>query len=266
MKLGFIGCGKMATALAKGVLKAGVTTPELVTVSDVVPAAAEQLASATGARVVVKNADVAAASDVLILAVKPADALTALQAIGTAGDGKLLISIVAGLTVSSLESVGAGLRIIRAMPNTPALIMQGATGLARGSKATDADIALASQIFSSVGVAVTVKEALLDAVTGLSGSGPAYVYTIVEALADGGVLMGLSRELALQLAAQTVAGSAQMVLQSSTHPAALRDQVTSPGGTTIAGVEALEKGGLRAALISAVRAATERAQELGRAK
>jgi pyrroline-5-carboxylate reductase len=158
------------------------------------------------------------------------------------------------------------LRVIRVMPNTPALVLAGASAFTTGTQATEEDADVAQKIFGSVGVAVRVKEALLDAVTGLSGSGPAYVYTIIEALADGGVLMGLPRDLALQLAAKTVAGAAEMVLQSGQHPAALRDQVTSPGGTTIAGIEALESRGLRSALLAAVRAATERSAALGAAK
>jgi pyrroline-5-carboxylate reductase len=282
MKLGFIGCGKMATALVQGVIKSGLAKSEDLTVSDAVPAVMENLAKATGVKKAGSNVEVAAASDVIVLAVKPADAITALQSMGTGamestmrwawkGDdkegNKLLLSIVAGLPLEKLEAAaGPRFRVIRAMPNTPALILRGATGYARGSRATDGDAEVAAQIFGSVGVAVAVKESLLDAVTGLSGSGPAYVYTIIEALADGGVLMGLPRDLALQLAAQTLAGSADLVLQSGQHPGVLRDQVTSPGGTTIAGLEALEQGGLRAALLSAVRAATERARELGSAK
>ena len=282
MKLGFIGCGKMATALVQGVIKSGLAKPEDLTVSDAVPAAMENLAKTTGVKAVGSNVEVAAVSDAIVLAVKPGDAILALQSMGTGamestmrwawkgGDqegNKLLLSIVAGLPLEKLEAAaGPRFRVVRAMPNTPALILRGATGYARGSRATDADAEIAAQIFGSVGVAVAVKESLLDAVTGLSGSGPAYVYTIIEALADGGVLMGLPRDLALQLAAQTLAGSAELVLQSGQHPGVLRDQVTSPGGTTIAGLEALEQGGLRAALLSAVRAATERARELGSAK
>ena len=217
-----------------------------------------------------------------VLAVKPGDALAAIQGVTTqqaessmrwarqgasGGGGKLLLSIVAGLSIASLEkAAGENLRIIRVMPNTPALVLSGASAFALGTQATEADAEIAQKIFGVVGVAVRVKEALLDTVTGLSGSGPAYVYTFIEALADGGVLMGLPRELALQLAAKTVAGAAEMVMQSGLHPAVLRDQVTSPGGTTIAGLEALETGGLRAALIAAVRAATERATALGATK
>jgi len=279
MKLGFIGCGKMATALVKGVLKSGLCQPGDIAVSDVHPAAAAKLAKDAGVNAVAGNPEVVNASEVIVLAVKPADAADAIRRLtvqhtesgmrwavqGAGGkSGKLLISIVAGMSISSLEKAGGEkFRIIRVMPNTPALVLAGASGFATGTRATEDDAENAQRIFGSVGVAVRLKEELLDAVTGLSGSGPAYVYTIIEALADGGVLMGLPRDLALQLAASTVAGSAAMVLQSGEHPSALRDQVASPGGTTIAGIEALEKGGLRAALIAAVRAATARARELG---
>lgn len=282
MKLGFVGCGKMAAALIKGVLKSGLCQPKDITASDVHVATAEKLAKATGISVVPGNAEVVAASEVILLAVKPADAIGVIESLNTQQtastmrwaspggqdrDAKLLISIVAGLSIGSIEKAAGGrLRIVRVMPNTPALVLAGASAFATGSQATEADAEVAEKIFGSVGIAVRVKEELLDAVTGLSGSGPAYVYTVVEALADAGVLMGLPRPLALQLAAKTVAGSAAMVLESGEHPAALRDQVASPGGTTIAGIEALEKAGLRAALISAVRAATERSRQLGRDK
>jgi pyrroline-5-carboxylate reductase len=284
MKLGFIGSGKMATALVKGVVKSGVCSPSDIIVSDAIPAAAEKLAATAGVRLAGSNAEVLHFADAIVLAVKPQDALAALSELPSNGQaeagpsmkwawkgddsegrGKLLLSIVAGLTLPKLEEAGGSrFRVIRAMPNTPALVLQGASGFSLGSGASEKDAEIARKVFGSVGVAVQVKESLLDAVTGLSGSGPAYVYMIIEALADGGVLMGLPRELALQLAAQTVAGSATMVMQTGTHPAALRDQVASPGGTTIAGIEALEINGLRAALISAVRAATERARELGK--
>jgi pyrroline-5-carboxylate reductase len=282
MKLGFIGCGKMATALVQGVLKAGVCASSDIILSDAIPAAAEKLAKATGAASAASNAEVLVAADVLVLAVKPSDAIAAVKSLpagqmestmrwawksGAPGESKLLLSIVAGLPIAAIEAAGGErLRIIRAMPNTPALILEGASGFALGKGATADDAEIARKVFGSVGIAVQVKEELLDAVTGLSGSGPAYVYTVVEALADGGVLMGLPRDLALQLAAQTVTGAARMVLQAGEHPAALRDQVASPGGTTIAGIEALEKNGLRAALIAAVRAATERSRELGTGK
>jgi pyrroline-5-carboxylate reductase len=265
MKFGFIGSGKMASALVRGVTQSGTISKELIIVTDVVPAAAQKLATEAGVTALETNAEVAAAAETLIVCVKPQDALGALQ--GIDAKGKLLISIVAGLPIAALqEAASAGARIIRVMPNTPALVNQGATAYALGPGATNNDAAIAETIFGAVGKIVRVKEALIDVVTGLSGSGPAYIYLVIEALADGAVLMGLPRDLALQLAAQTVLGAASMVLQTGEHPSVLRDQVTSPGGTTMAALEALEAGGARAAFIAAVRAATERARELGAAK
>ena len=264
MKLGFLGCGRMATALAGGVVQARVCPAASLVVQDCIPAAAQALAQKIGATVVGDGAALARAVDVLVLCVKPGDALAALRGLGEAVDGKLVISIVAGLSIAKLEeAAGSDARVVRVMPNTPALIHQGAAAFAMGSTATVEDAALVSKIFSAVGCAAQVKESLLDAVTGLSGSGPAYVYLVIEALADGGVLMGLPRDLSLQLAAQTVAGAAQMVLQTGLHPATLKDQVTSPGGTTIAGLEELEQAAVRSAFLSAVRAATERSRQLG---
>ena len=266
MKIGFIGSGKMSTALVQGVVKSGAFSREDIAVCDSHAGTAEALSAAAGVRVETNEALIAA-SDVLVLCVKPADALAALRAASSATAGKLLISIVAGKTLADLQdAAGAGTRVVRVMPNTPALIHQGAAAYALGRTATEGDAATAEKIFGAVGLVVRVKEELLDVVTGLSGSGPAYIYTVIEALSDGGVLMGLPRELALKLAAQTVAGAANMVLQTGRHPAALKDEVTSPGGTTIAGLEALEAGGMRAAINSAVRAATERARELGGSK
>jgi len=247
-----------------GVVQAGVCPADALFVNDCLPVAADTLGQKTGATAVADASEMALSVDALVLCVKPADALTALHGLGDALAGKLVISIVAGLSLSKLEeAAGAAARVVRVMPNTPALIHQGAAAFATGSTATEADATLVSKIFSAVGCAVRVKEPLLDAVTGLSGSGPAYVYLVIEALADGGVMMGLPRDLALQLAAQTVAGAAGMVLQTGLHPATLKDQVTSPGGTTIAGLEELEGAAVRSAFLSAVRAATERSRQLG---
>jgi len=264
MNLGFLGCGKMATALVGGVVEAGLFPAESIRVYDCIPAASDALAKKTGVTTVPSAEALADAVDALVLCVKPADALEAVRGLNGQLSGKLVISIVAGLSIARLEeAVGLSTRVVRVMPNTPALIHQGAAAFAIGSTASADDAALVSKILSAVGCAVKVKESLLDAVTGLSGSGPAYVYLMIEALADGGVLMGLPRDLALQLAAQTVAGSAAMVLQTGQHPAVLKNQVESPGGTTIAGVERLEQAAVRSALMSAVRAATERSRELG---
>jgi pyrroline-5-carboxylate reductase len=265
MKLGFLGSGKMAGALVHGVTQSGAFAREDVRVSDVIPGVAEKLAKDAGVGIAGSNAQLAAESDALVLCVKPGDALDALRALGAAE--KLVISIVAGLPIAALEAAaGPRMRIVRVMPNTPALIHKGAAAYALGGTATDADAALTEKIFGSVGEIVRVKESLLDVVTGLSGSGPAYIYVVIEALADAGVLMGLPRDLSQKLAAQTVAGAAEMVLKTGRHPAALKDEVTSPGGTTIAGLEALEAAGMRSAFLSAVRAATQRARELGATK
>ncbi len=258
MTLGFIGSGRMATALVHGVVKSGAFPPADICVSDIVAAAAEKLSADAGVPVAADHA----AANAIVLCVKPADALAALRA---AKSPRLVISIVAGLPIAALQAAaGEGARIVRVMPNTPALIHQGATAYALGATATADDAAVVEKIFGSVGIVVQVKEEWLDAVTGLSGSGPAYIYLVIEALADAGVLMGLPRELSLRLSAQTVAGAAGMVLQSGRHPAALKDEVASPGGTTIAGLAALEAGALRSTFLSAVRAATERSRELGK--
>ncbi len=255
----------MATALVHGVIQSGSVSRDQIIVSDTHGLSAQKLARDAGVHAVATNQEVAETADVILLCVKPGDALAALRALRVAG--KLVISIVAGLRVPALEhAAGQEVRVIRVMPNTPALIHKGAAAYSLGALATPEDGKVTEAIFGAVGKVFHVQEELLDVVTGLSGSGPAYVYLIIEAMADGGVLMGLPRSLALQLAAQTVAGAAEMVLQTGEHPAALRDMVTSPGGTTIAGLEALEEFGVRAAFLAAVRAATERACELGSIK
>ena len=267
MKLGFIGSGKMATALVQGAVSSRAFAPEQIVVCDAVPGLAEKLAGAVQATAVATNEQLADQAHALVLCVKPVDALDALRSLRSGLAGKLIVSIVAGLPLSALqEAAGPEARVVRVMPNTPALIHQGAAAYSLGRTATSEDAALTEKLFGAVGQVVKVKEELLDVVTGLSGSGPAYVYLVIEALSDAGVLMGLPRDLALKLAAQTVAGAAQMVIETGKHPAALRDEVTSPGGTTIAGLEALEAAAVRSAFLSAVRAATERARELGASK
>lgn len=264
LKVGFLGTGKMATALAKGFIDAGLAPVDHVLGSDPFEAAREQFTQATAARTVPDNHAVAQSATVLILAVKPNQVravLEDLQPLLTADH--LLISIAAGITLSRMQAcVNSEVRMLRAMPNTPALVGAGATGYARGTAATAEDAELAQKLFSAVGVAFEVKESLLDAVTGLSGSGPAYVFQMIEALSDGGVSVGLPRVMATRLAAQTLLGAARLVLETDYHPAQLKDQVTSPGGTTLEGLYALEAAGVRAALIQAVRAATDKAREL----
>lgn len=255
----------MATALAQGFVKAGLVRPAQIFASDVVPAARKAFGAATGARICATNAEVLNNASVIILAVKPqqaAEVLAEIQPLFT--PRHLLISIAAGLTLGKMESaLPVKARVIRVMPNTPALVGASASGFARGKSATRSDAALAERLLSAVGVAVEVKESLLDAVTGLSGSGPAYVYQFIEALSDGGVAAGLPRDLATKLAAQTVLGAARMVLETGEHPGALKDAVTSPGGTTIEGIHELEKGKLRGTVMNAVRAATEKSRKLG---
>jgi pyrroline-5-carboxylate reductase len=265
LKLGLIGCGKMGGALLRGVEKNLGKTGLNIALSDVVPAAVEALRKdLKSASLAATPAEVAAQSDVIILAVKPADMKSLCEKLAKVKGSRLYLSIAAGLKLSDLELwLGGKQRVIRSMPNTPALVNAGAAAFARGSKATDSDADAARSILGAVGTVDEVSEKLLDAVTGLSGSGPAYVYTIIEALADGGVLMGLPRATSIRLAAQTLIGAAKMVLDTGKHTGVLRDEVTSPGGTTIAGLEQLEAQGLRDALIQAVRAATERSIELG---
>ncbi|MBP9902123.1 MAG: pyrroline-5-carboxylate reductase, partial [Verrucomicrobia bacterium] len=233
--------------------------------SDSVPAARAAFAKETKAKVVASNVAVVQAATVVFLAVKPdqtAPVLTEVRDHFTAAH--LLISIAAGVPIVKLEGVLApSARVIRVMPNTPALVGESATAFAAGKSARLADSALTQKLFAAVGTAFQVKESLLDAVTGLSGSGPAYVYLFIEGLSDGGVAAGLPRDVATRLAAQTVLGGAKMVLETGQHPGALKDMVTSPGGTTIEGLHELEKGKLRGTLMSAVRAATEKSKKLG---
>ena len=267
MKLGVIGCGKMGTALVQGAIRAGVVKSADVVGCDPYAGSRDAFAQATGAKVTTDIAEVAAASDVLLLCTKPQDAIGALAdaAKSAAGSGKLVISIAAGLTLSALEAaVPENFRIIRTMPNTPALVGKGAAGYCLGSRANAEDGQSAQSLLSAVGLAIQVPEKLMDAVTGLSGSGPAYIYVVIDALADGGVRAGIPRADAVRLAAQTVFGAAAMVLETGEHPAVLKDMVTSPGGTTIAGLAELERLGLRSALIEAVGTATRRATELGK--
>ena len=267
MKIGFLGAGKMATALAKGFVREELVFPREIIAADPFDTARKHFANETGAKTSAANLEVAQAAPVLILATKPDQVAAALAEISTAFTKKhLLISIAAGVTLAKLEkNLPAGARVIRVMPNTPALVGAGASAFALGKNATAADGELAKKLLSAVGIALQVKENLLDAVTGLSGSGPAYVYQFIEALSDGGVAAGLPRDIATKLAAQTVLGGAKMVLETGQHPGALKDQVTSPGGTTIEGLHELEKGKLRATVMSAVRAATEKSKKLGQA-
>ena len=264
--IAFLGGGNMAEALIKGLIASSVAAPGRMSVSDISAERLDLLARTYGVSKSGSSRDAVAHAEVVLLCVKPQVMDWVLEEIAPAADRtKLIVSIAAGVTIGRIEkALAGGARVVRVMPNTPALVLEGAAALSSGSQATHDDMALVQQIFGAVGRAVVVDEKLMDAVTGLSGSGPAYVFTIIEALADAGVKQGIPRALALELAAQTVLGAARMVVETKEHPGKLRDMVTSPGGTTIAGLHELEKGKLRAVLMNAVEAATARSKELGK--
>jgi pyrroline-5-carboxylate reductase len=264
LELGFLGAGRMATALARGWLGAGLLRPEGCRASDPSPQARRAFRDETGVQAGEDNRAVVAASDVLVLAVKPQSMAGLLAEIRPHLRSQLVVSVAAGVTLRQLaEGLGPNCRLVRVIPNTPCLVGASASAYSPGDTATADDAALVDRLLNAVGRAYAVPESLLDAVTGLSGSGPAFVYVLIEALADGGVRVGLPRDVAAALAAQTVFGAAKMVLDTGQHPAALKDAVASPGGTTIAGLHALERGGARAALMDAVEAAARRATEFG---
>ncbi len=264
-RIGFLGAGKMATALAKGFIASGYARPQDLVASDVFPAAREAFESKTGVATTDSNQAVLEQADIVVIALKPQVAHDALIDIrDSVQPNHLFVSIMAGVDLSRLQTlVGLHARVVRVMPNTPALVGAGAAGFSLGTEATTADGETVQAMFQTVGLAIEVPESQLDAVTGLSGSGPAYAFQIIEALSDGGVRMGIPRDTATRLAAQTLLGAARMVLELGEHPAALKDGVTSPGGTTIAGLHEMERGGVRAALMNAVEAATLRSIELG---
>ena len=264
-KIAFIGGGQMAEAMIGGLLAGQVCSAETIWATDPIAERRDRLKGQFGVRVGSANPEAVTWADVVVLAVKPQILPAILRELGPILAHPLVISIVAGVTIRTIaEQMGEGTRVVRAMPNTPALVREGMTALATGVGVSDKDVYLARTIFETVGLVVAVEERLMDAVTGLSGSGPAYVFQAIEALADGGVMMGLPRQTAELLAAQTVLGAARLVLDSGVHPAQLKDRVASPGGTTIAGLHQLEQGGFRAALMAAVEAATTRSKELGR--
>lgn len=263
-RIGLIGAGNMSLALVRGLVTSGRVSAEQVRASDPSEARRALLAKEHGIGVSESNAEVARWANVVVLAVKPQMIEPAIASIADAlGPDTTIVSIAAGVPIVALEArLPAGARVVRAMPNTAAIALAGATGLSGGSRATADDLALTRSLFEAVGTVVFLEESLLDAVTGLAGSGPAYVMLVIEALADGGVKMGLPRDAALLFAAQTVYGSAKLLLETKEHPARLKDMVTSPAGTTIAGLSALESGGVRGSLIDAVERATLRSREL----
>ncbi|GHT18497.1 pyrroline-5-carboxylate reductase [Planctomycetales bacterium] len=266
-RIGFVGTGHMARALARGFLKTQIITPKQLFGYDVKPEAGEQFAKQTGGSIVGSIKDLVTNSDIVFLAVKPQQMGEVLRNLGSLrahGFNPLWVTIAAGLPIRNyLKEIGNTARLIRVMPNTPCLVGQGVSGFCVSEGATPDDVLLITSLLTTVGIAIQFPERQLDAVAGLSGSGPAYVYMMTEAMADGGVKMGLSREVALQLATHTILGSARIMTETGDHPGVLKDKVCSPRGTTISGVFALEQAGFRAALMKAVEAATLRSREMG---
>jgi pyrroline-5-carboxylate reductase len=265
-KVGFIGAGNMGEALIKGLVAANLVPPEAIYTSDVRHGHLRTLEERYGVQVSQDNTDLVRRVDVVMLAVKPQIMASVLGQIASAvTKDKLLISIAAGVPSATIRAaLGHEARLIRVMPNTPALVLEGATAIAKAQGLEPGDLDTATEIFSAVGRVVVLDEELMDAVTGLSGSGPAYVAIVIESLADGGVKMGLDRATAMTLATQTVLGTARLLTETGYHPGVLKDMVSSPGGTTIAGIAALEEGGIRHNFIKAVERATQRSRELGR--
>lgn len=260
--VGFVGAGNMASALIRGLVRSGFPATQIIA-KDTDPSKTRSLSQELGIIAVDNAAKLAQDCDIVVLALKPGVTAEVARGFRAVSGDTLWISVAAGVKTSTLEeALGDGARVVRAMPNTPALIGQGATGVCAGTNATDADLDLARELLAAAGSSVVVQESMMDAVTGLSGSGPAFVMMVIEAMTDGAVRAGLPRPLAQELAAQTVKGAAAMLQETGKHPGELKDMVTSPAGTTIAGVEALEAAGLRNAMISAVTAAAARSREL----
>ena len=267
-KIAIIGGGKMGSIIAQGLIAHKIIPAKDIIVTDIDAARLDFLHSSLKVKVSHNNEKAAKSVDIIILAVKPQNMSETLKEIRPAIDkSKVVISIAAGITTNFIEkSLTKGTRVVRVMPNTPALIGEGAAAVAKGRYAKATDVKLTHAIFNAVGISVEIGEKLMDAVTGLSGSGPAYCFLIIEALIDAGEKMGLQRDLAAKLAMQTMLGAARLCLQSDKQPAQLREMVTSPGGTTVAGLKALEEGKIRATIISAVEAATKRSKELASGK
>jgi pyrroline-5-carboxylate reductase len=264
-RIGLLGAGNMAGALIRGLIASKTVGADQIRASDVRRDRLDELAKTHGIAICTDNRELVDWANLVVLAVKPQVVDRVLDDVGNAfRQDTLVVSIAAGVPIRALEArLPAGVPVVRAMPNTAAIVLSGATGIAPGAHATDDDMQAAKALFDAVGRTVVLDETLIDAVTGLSGSGPAYVMLMIEALADGGVKVGLHRDTALLLAAQTVYGSAKLLLDTGEHPGRLKDMVTSPGGTAIAGLHTLETGGLRRTLIDAVDSATRRAIELG---
>jgi len=265
-KIGVIGAGKIGSAMARGIIRAGLAAKDNVMASDVSDALRQAAVSELGIKVTADNGALCDFADIIILAVKPQIVDPVAKEIAKKlGKTKLLVSVAAGVPIARIETnLEKGARVVRVMPNIPCVVGAGAAGFAGGSHATATDMERVGAILNSFGVGMAVEEKYLDAVTGLSGSGPAYVFLFIEALADGGVQGGLARDVALKLAMQTVYGAAKMALESNKHLGELKDEVTSPGGTTIAGLYAMEQKGFHGTVMDAVVNATRRSQELGK--
>ncbi|TQD26645.1 pyrroline-5-carboxylate reductase [Methanolobus vulcani] len=265
-KLGFIGTGKMGSALIKGICNAGLFSPSNVYASDLYEPSLDELKQNVGINVSTDNIDTVNNSDIIVLAIKPQIIKKVIAGIKDDIDSdKLVISIAAGVKIADIESeFNDGTRVIRVMPNIAATVAEAASAITQGSNASKEDAEDALEIFGAVGSAIQVTENLMDAVTGLSGSGPAYIFPVIEAMADGAVYEGLDRKSALVLAAQTILGAAKMALETETHPGELKDMVTSPAGTTIRGIKVLEEYGIRSAFMQAVIESSKRSKELGK--
>jgi pyrroline-5-carboxylate reductase len=264
-KIGFIGAGNMAEAIMKGVIGAGLYAADEIIASEVYEPRRKYIADTLGVDVREDNRAIAESTKFIVLSVKPqqiGEVMTSIK--GSLTKDHLIMSIAAGITISKLESYVPACKVVRVMPNQPCMVLASASAFSRGTHATSNDCAAVESVLKAVGVSYEVKEDLLDAVTGLSGSGPAYAYMIIEALADGGVLMGLPRDVSTKLAAQTLLGAAKMVLETGEHPEKMKGIVCSPGGTSIQAVRVLEECGLRSALINAVEASAMRSKELGK--
>ena len=263
-KLFFIGCGKMAGAIAGGVIRAGVLKPEEIAGFDVDARSAEHFEKISGAKVFTSEAGIhIAEAETVLIAVKPQMLESALSCYKDILKDKVVFSIAAGVSIARLQEITGAERIVRIMPNTPALVGCGAAAYTASKEALAGDVEFAGAIFSAIGMAVQLPESSIDAVTALSGSGPAYVFEFIQALADGGVAEGLPRNIALQLAVQTVIGSAKMVAETGEHPTQLKDNVTSPGGTTSRALEVMAEHSFAGIVIKSVRAAAKRSRELG---
>lgn len=262
-QLGFIGAGKLAGSVIRGLMRARFCPPNQIIASEPNEQTRAALEKETGVAVTARNTEAAESADAVLIGVKPGVILQALRDLGTRVDKKLMISLAGGVRISSMENV-CNARIMRALTNTPSAICRAATGIARGTRSTSADSALARKIFGAIGVVVEINEEQIDAVTALSGSGPAFLYTVIEALAAGGTRMGLSGDVAMDLAIQTARGAAEIMLETRMSPEDLRRMVVTPGGTTAAGLAVMEKLGTGESLVAAVEAATKRSQEMAK--